>query len=510
MIKRIGNFITGHERLFVLLLIGLGGALRFAAIGSLPVGLNQDEASAGYEAWALLNYGVDRNGVSWPVLFISWGSGQNVLYSYLSMPFIALFGLSEFSLRLPAAIFGTGTLPVFWHLGRKLKGRAGGLAALFLLAVCPWHVMISRWSLESNLLPFFLLLGIYFTVLSMERPKLLIAAGAAFGLSLYAYGTAFIFLPVFLVMAVIYLLKRRCLRLREFFAALAVFTIIALPIGLCNLINIMGRGEIKLFSVTLPALTETRQTATVGFSAGNFISFLKILLKQTDGYCYNSVKGFMYFPGYLLFAAAGVGFAVHDSLKGRGTGEALMLMALGASFAASFFIDVNINRMNMAFLPIAWFTAMGLFRLVKLASTADIRLGAASCACAIALTAGSAAYAGALYLTDTQETLSWWFFQGLGDAIQYAETVDAQRVCITDSVNAPYIFVLFYNEVPPEEFYSTVEYLNPDGAFRSVLSFSKYVFGYEEQDGKTVYVLRSDECGGHEILGRFGNYAVCR
>ena len=36
------------------LLLALGALLRLCALGALPYGLNQDEASAGYEAFALL------------------------------------------------------------------------------------------------------------------------------------------------------------------------------------------------------------------------------------------------------------------------------------------------------------------------------------------------------------------------------------------------------------------------------------------------------------------------
>ena len=47
--------IIKNERIAVALLLLAGFALRLLLIGSLPYGLNQDEASAGYDAWALLN-----------------------------------------------------------------------------------------------------------------------------------------------------------------------------------------------------------------------------------------------------------------------------------------------------------------------------------------------------------------------------------------------------------------------------------------------------------------------
>src|SRR5512138_1804117 len=73
--------------------IALGVVARIVGFGGTPPGLNQDEASIGYESWSLLNYGIDRNGVHWPVHLVSWGSGQNALYAYLAMPFVA-FGLT--------------------------------------------------------------------------------------------------------------------------------------------------------------------------------------------------------------------------------------------------------------------------------------------------------------------------------------------------------------------------------------------------------------------------------
>lgn len=42
--------------------------------GSFSLGLNSDEASVGYEVFSLINNGVDRNGVCWP-LYMIWGSG---------------------------------------------------------------------------------------------------------------------------------------------------------------------------------------------------------------------------------------------------------------------------------------------------------------------------------------------------------------------------------------------------------------------------------------------------
>jgi len=64
-------YILQHRKAFAIAIIIAGILLRVLCIGSAPAGFNQDEASTGYEAWALLNFGIDRNGASWPVLFTS-------------------------------------------------------------------------------------------------------------------------------------------------------------------------------------------------------------------------------------------------------------------------------------------------------------------------------------------------------------------------------------------------------------------------------------------------------
>lgn len=88
---------------FATAIIAAGCAVRLFALGSIPCGLNQDEAFAGYNAWALLHYGVDSSGYHNPVYFTAWGSGMNALESYLMIPFVALFGTGTAVLRLPQA-----------------------------------------------------------------------------------------------------------------------------------------------------------------------------------------------------------------------------------------------------------------------------------------------------------------------------------------------------------------------------------------------------------------------
>ena len=52
---------NNKKNIILCLVLILGFAVRLVAIDKYPQGLNVDEASAGYEAYSILNYGIDRN-----------------------------------------------------------------------------------------------------------------------------------------------------------------------------------------------------------------------------------------------------------------------------------------------------------------------------------------------------------------------------------------------------------------------------------------------------------------
>ena len=177
----------------------LGVFIRVGQFPHLPPGLNQDEAASAYEAYSLAETGQDKWGNPLPAYFPAWGSGQNVLLAYLTAPVVKVFGLSVFTARVVSLLLGLLTLPLLYYCLRPL-GWFVALLGTLLLAVAPWHFMLSHWGLESNLVPFFMLLGC--TTLSRalltQRRRWIVPALVPFALSLYAYGTTVVVLPVLL------------------------------------------------------------------------------------------------------------------------------------------------------------------------------------------------------------------------------------------------------------------------------------------------------------------------
>ena len=150
---------------YLFILIGI--CLRFFQFGDIPTGLHGDEASIGYEAFSLLNTGADRWGYKLPAYFLSWGSGQNTLYGYLSIPFVYLFGLNEFSVRILSGLLGILCVPMaykFSILVFKSENMARLAAVLYIFD--PFLFMTSRWGDEFNIVPFFVLLFLLLLVQS--------------------------------------------------------------------------------------------------------------------------------------------------------------------------------------------------------------------------------------------------------------------------------------------------------------------------------------------------------
>ena len=503
------------RRVILVILFLAGAALRLLLLGKYPPGLNQDEASEGYETWALLVSGMDRNGNPWPVIFPSWGSGQNVLYAYLSLPFVALFGLTPGTFRLTAALWGTLTLPAVWGLGRRLWGEKGGAVCLALAALCPWHIMLSRWALEANLLPCFLLLGIWLAAESLRRPWLLLGSAAAFGLSLYAYGPAFLFLACFLPPALVCLLCRKKIPWYVFSASAGLFLLLAAPVTAANLRSALGLDAVRVLGLTLPKLTETRQASTMTLTGdvrvlwGNWKAFWEMLFKQTDGLAYNAVPGRMFAPGTLLFAAFGLGEILWRLFRGRlREGEELILWAVFAVLVSALFIVPNLNRMNMAFLPVLILAGRGGARLWELLPKRWMRAAAVS-AGAAAILLGTFLFAGK-YLTETRDTLSGWFYEGLGEAIEFTDSMEVPEKRVTDTVNMPYIYVLFYTRTPPEEFRATVRWRDPGAAFQHAGAFGEWTFSSSPPPPGAVWICYAWEAGEAEVDARFDSFVVCR
>jgi 4-amino-4-deoxy-L-arabinose transferase-like glycosyltransferase len=93
------------QLLFVFFLF-LGIFLRFYRLGEVPVSLYWDEAAIGIDAYSLNETGRDMNNMSfWQPVFGSYGDFKAPVLIWLATLSVHFFGLSEWSVRLPVAVF---------------------------------------------------------------------------------------------------------------------------------------------------------------------------------------------------------------------------------------------------------------------------------------------------------------------------------------------------------------------------------------------------------------------
>ena len=470
----------------LLLILALGLFTRSWLFGAVPGDINQDEAFAGYEAWSLLTTGADTAGYRFPVYLTAWGSGMNALESYLMLPFIALFGLKVWVIRLPQLLVGLFSIWVLYLTARRMLGERAGLFATFLLAVCPWHVLLSRWGLESNLAPGFLLFGLYFFLRGLENSRLFLLSALFYGLSLYAYATIWPFVPLLIGLQLVYCALCGQLKAdRYLLFSGAVLGALALPLLLFLAVNFGLMEEIRTPVLSVPRLLYMR-SEEISFRniPENLKNLLSILLRQSDGLPWNSAGRFgLLYPISMPFALLGLAIALRQVIRARRgyRPEMLLLMNLLAGLLLGALIRVNVNRVNIIFLPLVMLAALGLSWLDGKAGNRVLPAAAA------VYTAFFVCFVG-YYFTDYRQEIRSSFSFGLEAAI---ETAEAEEGPIYVSERILYPCVLLFSQTPAEEFRETVRYRNYPAAFLQVASFGRYVFLYEEAapEPGAVYIL---------------------
>ena len=255
------------DRVVILLLLAMavGFALRVIHLGSLPPGLNQDEAVNGYDAYSLALTGRDHHGHLWPVAgFESYGDWVSPLLTFLTAPVVGLFGLSVASVRAATAIVGVLAIPAMYLLGVELFRRpVVGLVAAWYMALSPWAVHRGRFAIPPSIVPTMVTLTMLAIVWAVRRRsgRMAVAAAVAAGLTTAAYPTMKLYVPL-LLLAALWAFRRGLVQLgaRRIALAVVVYLVIAGPIYYLSLgvpggqtrwqqVTVLGKGHPPAFFV---------------------------------------------------------------------------------------------------------------------------------------------------------------------------------------------------------------------------------------------------------------------
>ncbi len=205
--------------------------LRFYDLGLLPNGLHWDEQDTGYQALSLFKTGRDYHGVPLPLFPHSFADYRTPVFIYSAVPVVAKLGLTAFSVRLPALIWGLVGVAAMYTLATLiLRNSKLGFISSGLLALSHWHLQYSKKSVETISLSTLFLIGLACFFKGLKKPVWLIWSGLFFGLATAAYSPGKLFVPLILsTLFVIHFTNLRSHLKHSILGALA-FLVIFVPV----------------------------------------------------------------------------------------------------------------------------------------------------------------------------------------------------------------------------------------------------------------------------------------
>lgn len=185
----------------IIIVLAFAFFFRVYRLDSLPASLFGDEVDASYHAWSLATTGRDYYGHFLPSYIQSLSEWRAPLTMYAIAPFVGLLGPSNFSARLPMAIYGTLSILLVYLITNLLFAKQKtkfpiGLVAAIVLALNPWHLHYTRNAVEQPPLFLLTLLGVYLYLKAKEKPVLYAVSLLSFILTFYTYSVANLATPV--------------------------------------------------------------------------------------------------------------------------------------------------------------------------------------------------------------------------------------------------------------------------------------------------------------------------
>ncbi|MGD2279370.1 MAG: glycosyltransferase family 39 protein [Candidatus Omnitrophota bacterium] len=130
-------------------------------------------------------------------------SDKPPLYMWVTALFYMIFGVSEFSVRLFAALCGVGTVLVTYLFANKLYSRKAALASSLIL-LSTWHfIWTARVGMLDSTLTFFIVLSLFLFKLGEEKKICLFFSAAAFACAFLTKGLGSLIIPVILALYLI-------------------------------------------------------------------------------------------------------------------------------------------------------------------------------------------------------------------------------------------------------------------------------------------------------------------
>ena len=403
------------------------------------------------------------------------------------------------------AILGCVSLVILYLLLRKISNKKLAIIGLAFFTICPWHIMKSRWGLESNLFPDLILIFAYMLIKGIEDNNKILyyLSFVVAGISAYAYGTSYYFLPVFLIPLLIILIKQKKITIKQAILSIVIVGIVSLPVILYVVINTLNLEQINLPFLTVPKLKVNRYKELTSIFSGEFLKTstnnlmhgLEILIFQYDGLPWNSI---MPFGTMYLFSTFFTIIGIIDSFRKDKKAEVKYSYLFNIWFIVSIILtcicDPNINRINIIMIPIIYYTIIGIYLIVN--NRKKVAIGIV-----ILYTISFVLFINKYFKQDCDTYGT--FASDLQEVMEYTKEIASEpnkKVYITNKIN--YIFVLYYTQFDTNDYVKTVDYEDEYVEFRQVNSFGNYYLQSIDEiknEENNAYVIRKEDLEKYQI-----------
>jgi 4-amino-4-deoxy-L-arabinose transferase-like glycosyltransferase len=492
-------------KIILLIIIIMAGFVRIINLDNFPQGLNADEAAIGYNAYSLLQTGMDEHGNVWPLNFKSFGDYKPGGYFYLVLPFVKLMGLTEMAVRLPSALCGVLAVFLIFLLVKELfKNEYLALIASLFLTFSPWHIHFSRGGWEANLATTLLLLGAWLFVKGASNNKYYLFSALSFIFSMYSYHSARVIAPLLgIVLVFSYFGETKAfIKTKMFKITFILSLIILIPL---------------IYSFASPALSS--RFSGVGFTAdsgplwrinelrGQHASWnsISVVFFHNKIVAYGTsllTKYFDHFQGNFLFIVGDViqrnripefgqmylfdilfffsGLYFFLKNRPKNWGVIFLWLAIAPAASALTYQTPNAIRANNMVIPLIIISAYGCYSLWFLIKEnfPKILLITYSLLLITFMFWNISRYFHQYFIHYPKTYPSAWEY-GFKDLVNYLGPIekDYDKIYVTDKYDQPYILFLFYLKYPPSQFQEEVVLTPRDFyGFATVKDFGKYHF----------------------------------
>ena len=512
----MNKFLKNNFLLLVIILIAF--VLRFYELGKNPPSLNWDETAHGYNAYSILKTDKDEYGYKLPLFFRSFDDYKPPLYTYLVVPSVFIFGLSDLAVRFPSATLGVfAVLFTYFMVLELFKKKEIALLASLFLAISPWHLQFSRVAFETNSATFWSVLGTWAFLrgIRSKNRKMTLwfsLCALAFGANLFMYHNARVFIPMY-SLALLILFKDRLLKVKKYLIAPAIISVIFIIVLFPIITSVSGQlrykgttvfGDVSpLYKASEKILEDenqnqllfgkifhNRRLVYVPIIVQNYISHLTptFLFFTADMERHHApLMGLLYLWD-LPFILAGIYFLIKNwELK---TKVIIFAWFLLAPVASSVTWGTPHALRSEIYLPtFQIFTALGVYTLFIYIKQKKIFIFLTSSA----LLLNFLFYLHQYYVHMPQEYSKSWLF-GRKEAAILSESLkkDYDRVIVSTKLEQPHEFWLYYLKYDPATYQREGGTVS-GGFLEERNKFDKYLFkpieySKQKQEARSLFV----------------------